>query len=505
MKTLKLACVALFSVFCCLFANTTMAQTKTLTAVAAPAVWATGTWTNGLPAIVSNKVEFIQVANTVPLSTIDNTYYSRRLQNQNSGAAAGADMVISSNSAENAVVLDVNADVFYTGSTAPMAVLHTATAAAGTKFTIDCNLKISNTFTTTSANRHNILKVVGSALNVLEFGPNSIIENVGFGAIAAYPQLGTILMNGEIKGTGTFICGTGGTPATTNPVAPANFFTGFTVFGPTSNNPNFNAATNSITLVSLADVTVNTNVGNTFFKNTAGGKLQFNNFPTGASAKITFNTANVWNSILRSSTGSSNGDTGANLVINADQTTNVGAIEMVQAVISTVPTGAPVINLTVADGKSVTFGESSANVWSAGSKLNIYGFDGAASIKFGTTDAALTAAQLGMIVIKDGASAGKAVGLDATGKLVLATLSTKDNFAQFGFKSYPNPAKNVINLSAAKTINTVSFFNVLGQKVQSNTVNAAQKQVDISNLQKGVYVMDVTIDNAKHAFKIVKQ
>ncbi len=497
MKTLKLACIALFSVFCCLFANTTMAQTKILTAVSTPPVWATGTWTNGMPAIVANNVEFIQVANTIPLSTIDNTYYTRRLLNQNSAGGAGANMVLSSNNTANAVVVDVNGDAFYTTTTAQIVVLHTATAAAGTKFTVDCNLRINNTFNTTSANRHNILKVIGSALNVLEFGPNSVIDNVGFGAIAAYPQLGTILMNGEIKGLGTFICGTGG--------VAAGFTTGFTVFGPTSNNPLFNGSTNSITLVGLAEVTVNTNVGNTFYKNTAGGKLQFNNFPSGASAKITFNTANVWNSILRSSTCSSDGNTGANVIINDNQTSNVGAIEMVQGVLSSVNTGSPVINLTVAAGKSVTFGDSSANTWVAGSKLNIYGFDAATSIKFGTNGAALTALQLGMIVIKDGASAGQAVGLDATGKLVVATLSIKDNFAQFGFKSYPNPAKNVINIAAAKSIDSVSFFNVLGQKVQSNSVNAALKQVDISNLQNGVYLMEVTIDNAKQAFKIVKQ
>jgi len=88
--------------------------------------------------------------------------------------------------------------------------------------------------------------------------------------------------------------------------------------------------------------------------------------------------------------------------------------------------------------------------------------------------------------------------------IVTTPLSVKD-FAQFSFKSYPNPVTNQLNLSANKNIDSVSFFNVLGQKVQSNTINAAQKQLDISNLQNGVYMMEVTIDNAKQAYKIVKQ
>lgn len=83
-------------------------------------------------------------------------------------------------------------------------------------------------------------------------------------------------------------------------------------------------------------------------------------------------------------------------------------------------------------------------------------------------------------------------------------LAVKD-FAQFKFSSYPNPTSGQLNLSAAKNISKVELFNLLGQKVQSNTINAAQKQLDISNLQSGVYLMEVTIDNAKQAYKIVKQ
>jgi hypothetical protein len=80
-----------------------------------------------------------------------------------------------------------------------------------------------------------------------------------------------------------------------------------------------------------------------------------------------------------------------------------------------------------------------------------------------------------------------------------------DSFTGVQFSYYPNPTRNELNVSAAQNIKKIEIFNLLGQKVQSNTVNATQKQLSISNLQNGLYLMEVTIDNAKKTFKIMKQ
>jgi len=85
-----------------------------------------------------------------------------------------------------------------------------------------------------------------------------------------------------------------------------------------------------------------------------------------------------------------------------------------------------------------------------------------------------------------------------------STLST-EKFETFKFAYYPNPTKNIVNLSAANSISNVEFFNVLGQKVLSTTVNATQKQVNISSLEKGLYLMNVTIDGSKGTYKIIKE
>lgn len=78
-------------------------------------------------------------------------------------------------------------------------------------------------------------------------------------------------------------------------------------------------------------------------------------------------------------------------------------------------------------------------------------------------------------------------------------------FSKFKFNYYPNPTSNQLNLSAENAISKVELFNVLGQKVQSNSVNATQKQLNIGHLQKGIYLMEVSINNAKKTYKIVKQ
>lgn len=87
-----------------------------------------------------------------------------------------------------------------------------------------------------------------------------------------------------------------------------------------------------------------------------------------------------------------------------------------------------------------------------------------------------------------------------------SSLSTSyPEFSNFKFSYYPNPSSNQVNLFAEKNISKVELFNLLGQKVLSNTVNASQKQLNIANLQKGMYLMEVSIDNAKKTFKIIKE
>ena len=80
-----------------------------------------------------------------------------------------------------------------------------------------------------------------------------------------------------------------------------------------------------------------------------------------------------------------------------------------------------------------------------------------------------------------------------------------DKFENVDFKFYPNPANNIINLKATKTISMVKFYNSLGQNVLTSKTNALQSKLNISKLNKGIYMMNVTIEGQTQAFKILKQ
>ncbi|MEO8516025.1 MAG: T9SS type A sorting domain-containing protein, partial [Flavobacterium sp.] len=82
---------------------------------------------------------------------------------------------------------------------------------------------------------------------------------------------------------------------------------------------------------------------------------------------------------------------------------------------------------------------------------------------------------------------------------------TAASFDIAGFAAYPNPVKDVLNLSYTKNISNVSIHNLLGQEVMTKTVNATQSKVDMSNLSQGTYLVKVTVDGLVKTLKVVKQ
>lgn len=73
------------------------------------------------------------------------------------------------------------------------------------------------------------------------------------------------------------------------------------------------------------------------------------------------------------------------------------------------------------------------------------------------------------------------------------------------FTAYPNPVKDVLNLSSGQNISNVAVFNLLGQQVITKSINASQSQLDMSALSAGTYLVKVTADDAVKTIKVVKQ
>lgn len=79
------------------------------------------------------------------------------------------------------------------------------------------------------------------------------------------------------------------------------------------------------------------------------------------------------------------------------------------------------------------------------------------------------------------------------------------SFDSSNFTFYPNPVKDVLNLSYSQNINKVQVINILGQEVRTVSMDATQAQVDMSDLPSGTYLVKVTSDNQVKTIKVIKQ
>ena len=84
------------------------------------------------------------------------------------------------------------------------------------------------------------------------------------------------------------------------------------------------------------------------------------------------------------------------------------------------------------------------------------------------------------------------------------TLGVQDiNFS--GFKFYPNPAKNELNLVSDSRIEKVEIFNLQGQRISSQISDSTTAKLNVESLSAGTYMMKVTIKGEQKVFKFIKR
>ena len=69
---------------------------------------------------------------------------------------------------------------------------------------------------------------------------------------------------------------------------------------------------------------------------------------------------------------------------------------------------------------------------------------------------------------------------------------------------YPNPVENTLNVSAAVVIDAVSIFDLTGREVMRATPNATAFSLDVSDLNKGLYLVSVKAGKQELTTKLVK-
>jgi len=73
------------------------------------------------------------------------------------------------------------------------------------------------------------------------------------------------------------------------------------------------------------------------------------------------------------------------------------------------------------------------------------------------------------------------------------------------FKYYPNPVKNKLSLKGKSVIQQVTIYNMLGQQVLSTAPNTLESIVNMSILNTGTYVVQVTINKLTKTIRVIKQ
>jgi hypothetical protein len=79
------------------------------------------------------------------------------------------------------------------------------------------------------------------------------------------------------------------------------------------------------------------------------------------------------------------------------------------------------------------------------------------------------------------------------------------SFDTSNFVAYPNPVKDVLNLSYKTAISNVKVINLLGQEVVNVKANTNDVQVNMAALNAGAYMVYITVEDTVHTIKVIKE
>ncbi len=86
---------------------------------------------------------------------------------------------------------------------------------------------------------------------------------------------------------------------------------------------------------------------------------------------------------------------------------------------------------------------------------------------------------------------------------VEGTLGAEDFNADV-FSVYPNPVVNTLNINTADAVQNVTVYDVLGKVVMNLNPGVVSPSLDMSSLNAGVYLVNVTINGTSKSVKVIK-
>jgi hypothetical protein len=86
----------------------------------------------------------------------------------------------------------------------------------------------------------------------------------------------------------------------------------------------------------------------------------------------------------------------------------------------------------------------------------------------------------------------------------VGTLSNT-SFNSTDFTFYPNPINDILSISTASTVDNIKVYNMLGQMVVETAPKVSNPQVDMDELQSGVYLVTLEVEGSLQTFRVIKQ
>ena len=89
----------------------------------------------------------------------------------------------------------------------------------------------------------------------------------------------------------------------------------------------------------------------------------------------------------------------------------------------------------------------------------------------------------------------------------LQVLGIEDEFLLSNFALYPNPVSSQVNVSFPEGIDNAYFslYDILGKKVLNTEISIDQKSVEMSHLNRGMYIATIESEGDSISFKLIKE
>ncbi|CAM3445691.1 T9SS type A sorting domain-containing protein [Aequorivita lipolytica] len=88
--------------------------------------------------------------------------------------------------------------------------------------------------------------------------------------------------------------------------------------------------------------------------------------------------------------------------------------------------------------------------------------------------------------------------------VVFSDTAGTEDFATDSFSVYPNPVKDILNISTKTAVDNVTVYDVLGKSVLVIQPDVVSPKIDMSGLAAGAYLVKVTIGGTSHTVKVIK-